>query len=88
MKLERHAVVRNDEGMHFRPIMRLVDTAARFTAKVVVHCGERKASASSPMELLMLMGTKGAQLRLEGEGDDAEHALEALVRLIESGFDE
>lgn len=84
----RETVVRNPEGLHFRPIMRFVDLAARFSARLTVYCEERRADGRSPMELLMLVATQGARLRLEADGADAEQALAALVELIDNSFDE
>ncbi len=84
----RETVIRNKEGLHFRPIMRLVDVLSRYRAQVTFHVDERKADARSPMELLMLVATNGTRLKLVGEGDDAEEAVEALLGLIDAGFDE
>ena len=85
---QRDVAVPNAEGLHFRPIMQFVDTASRFSARITVQCNERRADGRSPMELLMLVATQGCKLRLVAEGDDAQGALDALVRLIESGFNE
>lgn len=85
---ERETVIPNKEGLHFRPIMQFVDVASRFCADVKVHCDDRTADGSSPMELLMLMATRGTKVRVIAEGADAAEALDALVGLIESGFDE
>jgi phosphotransferase system HPr (HPr) family protein len=86
--VEREAVIRNKEGLHFRPIMQLVDAVSRYQAKVTLHCEDRQADARSPMELLMLVATQGCRLRLCAVGEDAEPALKALAALIESGFNE
>jgi len=85
---EREAVIRNPEGLHFRPIMRLVDTASQFLSRVTLHVEDRAADARSPMELLMLVATCGTKLRVVAEGDDAEQAVAALVGLIDEGFGE
>lgn len=88
MALVREVIIRNREGLHFRPIMQLVDMAGRFQARLTVRHGERQADGRSPMDLLMLTATHGACLKLEAEGDDAEQALDALAKLIDSGFGE
>jgi phosphocarrier protein HPr len=85
---EREVVIPNREGLHFRPIMQFVDASQRFTAQVTVHCGGRRADGRSPMELLMLVATHGTTVRIVTDGSDEQPALEALVRLIESGFGE
>lgn len=88
MAAERDTVIRNREGLHFRPIMQLVDLASQFRADIVIQCEDRRAGARSPMELLMLVATQGTKLRVVADGEDEQHAIDALVRLIESGFNE
>ncbi len=88
MAVEREVVIRNKEGLHFRPIMQFVDTAQRFSAAVTVHCGDRRADGRSPMEMLMLVATQGAKVRVVADGGDAEQLVQALVNLVESGFGE
>jgi phosphotransferase system HPr (HPr) family protein len=86
--VERETTIPNREGLHFRPIMKFVDTAQQFQAGVTVHCEDRKADGRSPMEMLMLVATQGAKVRVVADGDDAEAALEALISLVDSGFGE
>lgn len=80
--------MRNREGLHFRPIMQLVDTVAKFQSEVRVYCNGREADARSPMELLMLVATQGTTLRVAAEGGDAEAAVTAMIALVEAGFGE
>ena len=85
---QRELVIPNKEGLHFRPIMQLVDATARFGARITLHCQGRQADGRSPMELLMLVATQGAKVTLVAEGEDAPQAVAALAALIESGFGE
>lgn len=84
----RDATIRNADGLHFRPIMQFVDLCTRFRAKVTVEYDGRSADGCSPMELLMLVATKGAQIKISAAGDDAQDAVAQLVNLVESGFGE
>lgn len=86
--MERETVICNPEGLHFRPIMRFVDLASRFSSRLTVFCENRKADGRSPMELLMLVATHGSKIKLVADGDDADRALRALVELVDKGFDE
>ena len=88
MTVERETVIRNKEGLHFRPIMQLVDAASRFSSRIRVHCEDREADGCSPMELLMLMATQGTKIKVVADGADAAEAADTLVALIESGFNE
>lgn len=85
---EREVVIRNREGLHFRPIMQFVDQATRFASRIRVSANGRDADGRSPMELLMLVGTCGTKLRISADGEDADAAVEALARLVDSGFGE
>jgi phosphocarrier protein HPr len=46
------------------------------------------ASGTSIMGLMMLAATTGSELELTAVGREAEAALDALARLVASGFDE
>lgn len=88
MAVEREVVVPNKEGLHFRPIMQFVDIAQRYKAGLTVRCADRAADGRSPMEMLMLVATQGAKVRVVADGTDAEDLVRALVELVESGFGE
>jgi phosphocarrier protein len=40
------------------------------------------------MQLMMLAATAGTKLKIDAEGPDAEEAVAALVKLVDSKFDE
>ncbi len=86
--VEREVVIRNKEGLHFRPIMQFVDLAQRYAAGLTVHVEDRKADGRSPMEMLMLVATQGTKVRIVADGEDAEALVGALASLVDSGFGE
>lgn len=86
--LARSVIVPNRRGLHARAAARLVTTAERFGASVEVHKDGQSVSARSIMGLMMLGAGPGSELVLEAEGWDAREAIDALVALIENGFDE
>lgn len=88
MAYEVATEIKNQEGLHFRPIMRLIDALSAHVAKVTLHTPDRAADARSPMEMLMLVATQGTKIRIVGDGPDEQAAVDALARLIESGFAE
>lgn len=88
MAVEREVIIPNKEGLHFRPIMQFVDIAQRFQSGLTVHCADRAADGRSPMEMLMLVATHGARVRMVADGADAEQLVDALVNLVQSGFGE
>ncbi len=74
--------------MHARPAMSFVDTASQFSAEITVYKKDQAVDAKSIMQLMMLAATKGTELRIVADGNDAEEALTALEDLVKRGFDE
>ena len=79
--------VQNELGLHARPAGRLVSLAGRFRSEIFVARGEEWVSGKSVLSLLSLAASQGTRLRVRARGDDAEVAVEALGRLIESPGD-
>jgi phosphocarrier protein len=88
IELQREVTICNRQGLHARPVMQFVDTAAQFAADVRVQCNETIADGKSPMEMMLLAATPGTPLLLTARGDDAAKALDALADLIARKFDE
>jgi phosphotransferase system HPr (HPr) family protein len=86
----REATIQNREGLHARPVMRFVDLPSRFRSTIsVTNISKRPETVDgkSAMQMMLLEATQGSVLRIEAKGDDAEDAVEALAKLVESGFD-
>ncbi|HZU17658.1 MAG TPA: HPr family phosphocarrier protein [Candidatus Dormibacteraeota bacterium] len=83
--------VEHEHGLHLRPAADFVRLAARYRAEVRVgnltRGGDRRANAKSLLELTALGVDRGHRILLEAEGEDAEEAVAALRRLVESGFE-
>lgn len=86
----RRVTISNRLGLHARPAMMLAECAASFSSNISIERidGGDPVDAKSIMQLLMLAGTHGTQLRIEAEGGDAAKALDAIVTLFDSGFDD
>ena len=81
-------VIANKLGMHLRPAQQLVQTVLKFKCDVHIHKDGQRVNAKSIMGLLTLAAAKGTHIRVVCDGDDAEAALVAVRKLIESGFGE
>ena len=81
-------VIVNKLGMHARPAMSFVDTASGFKSDIQVTKDGQAVDGKSIMQLMMLAATAGSELHIQAEGPDAEQAVEALVKLVDSKFDE
>ncbi len=86
MPVTRIIVIRNTQGLHARPAELFVRTAKQYRARIELVLEDRRVEARNIIDLLTLGAGPGTQLVLEAEGDDAQEAVEALVRLVEEGF--
>jgi len=85
---EAAVTIKNRLGLHARPAMTFVDTAASFDARIKVRKGDHAVDGKSIMQLMMLAATCGTELVISAEGSDAEKAVQTLQQLVESKFEE
>ncbi|MCB2231633.1 HPr family phosphocarrier protein [bacterium] len=78
----------NKLGLHARPSAMLVTTAGRFESEVHFTKDGLRVNGKSIMGVMMLAAEKGAEIIVEADGPDEEQAVEALLKVIESGFNE
>ncbi|HLY73186.1 MAG TPA: HPr family phosphocarrier protein [Planctomycetota bacterium] len=88
MLAERVVTIQNTLGLHVRPSAEFAGTAAKFKARVSVLKDGQTVNAKSSIDLLTLAAVAGTRLMLRAEGDDADQAVEALSKLIDSKFGE
>ncbi len=86
--VHRTAVVVNQRGLHARAAALVARVAGRFEAEVTVSTKAEEVSALSIMGMLMLGASTGTTLHIKAEGVDATDAADALVGLVENGFEE
>jgi phosphocarrier protein HPr len=84
----RPVTVTNALGLHLRAASKFVHVASAFGATVAVTLDDRQANGKSIIDLSTLAADCGSRLVIEALGPDAEAALDALVALVESGFQE
>ncbi|HET9878421.1 MAG TPA: HPr family phosphocarrier protein [Candidatus Limnocylindria bacterium] len=84
--------VANPSGLHARPAAAFVKAAAAFSSEIRVanltRDPERRASAKSILGVMQLGVSRGHELAIEAEGEDAECAVQELVALVEAGLGE
>jgi len=78
----------NMKGLHARASAKFVKLASAFDAQTFVIKDDNRVDAQSIMGLLMLGAGKGTMIGIEGEGAQAEEAVNALVELVRNRFDE
>ncbi len=82
------AEIVNKLGLHARAAARLTQVASGFASEVWLSGNGRRVNAKSIMGVMMLAAGKGSRITIEADGEDAESALAALVRLIAERFGE
>ena len=80
--------ITNKLGLHARASAKLTQVASGFKCEVWLSRSGRRVNAKSIMGVMMLAAGKGASIMIEAEGEDAEAALAALLKLIADKFDE
>jgi len=85
-RARKKVLVINDLGMHLRAAGALVQVASQFKAEVSLEHKGNKVNGKSIMSVLSLAASKGCEVLVMAEGDDAEQAVDAVAGLIERGF--
>lgn len=80
--------VQNQVGLHARPATFFIQKANEFRSSIWVEKEERRANAKSLLGVLSLGITGGTDIRILADGQDEADAVDALSKLVSSGFAE
>ncbi len=86
--ITKKTTIVNKLGLHARPSALLVSTAAKFQSEVFFTKDDLRVNGKSIMGVMMLAAEMGSQVLVEVDGADENEAIEAIVKVIESGFGE
>ena len=84
----KEITVQNQVGLHARPATFFIQKANEFKSSIWVEKEERRANAKSLLGVLSLGITGGTDIRILADGQDENEAVEALTKLVVSGFAE
>ncbi|WP_426997412.1 HPr family phosphocarrier protein [Pseudarthrobacter sp. N5] len=88
---ERTATIASRSGLHARPAALFAEAAGNAGVDVTIAMGgapeDDALDAASILSLMTLGAAKGDVVVLRAEGDGADAALDALVRLLETDLD-
>ena len=84
----KDVMVQNQVGLHARPATFFIQKANEFKASIWVEKEERRVNAKSLLGVLSLGIVGNTAIRVIADGADEQAAVEALVKLVESGFAE
>ena len=85
---EQTTVIKNRAGIHARPATLIVKEASKFKANVYIEKNSEKINAKSILNILTLGGTYNSEIKVLADGEDEQDAVDALIKLIDSKFDE
>ena len=80
--------VKNQVGLHARPATFFIQKANEYKSSIWVEKEERRVNAKSLLGILSLGIVGGTSIRVIADGADEETAVNELVELVESGFNE
>ncbi len=86
--ISKDVTVKNQVGLHARPATFFIQKANEYKSSIWIEKEERKVNAKSLLGVLSLGITKGTEIKIIADGDDAEEAVDGLVELITSEFAE
>ena len=86
--VRRTVTIVNERGLHARAAAKFVKLADTFEASITVERGGVSVEGSSIMGLMMFGAGPGSELQLSASGPAALAAMDALIALVERGFDE
>ena len=84
----KDVTVQNQVGLHARPATFFIQKANEFKSSIWVEKDERRVNAKSLLGVLYLGIVGGKTIRIIDDGTDEQEAVEALIKLVESGFAE
>ena len=84
----KEVTVENQVGLHARPATFFIQKANEFKSSIWVEKEELRVNAKSLLGVLSLGIIGGTAIRIIADGPDEQAAVEALVKLVSSGFTE
>jgi len=84
----RNLEVTAEVGLHARPAMYFSQKASSFNSNVYIEHDGRRLNGKSLLGILSLGINKGDIITIIGEGKDEQTAVNRLIELVKSDFEE
>ncbi len=84
----KDVVIQNQVGLHARPATFFIQKANEFKSSIWVEKNERRVNAKSLLGVLSLGIIGGSAIKIIADGSDEKEAVEGLIQLVESGFND
>jgi len=86
--VKQSIVIKNASGLHLRPTGMLCNEAIKYKSSVKFEFRNTLSNAKSVLSVLGACVKSGDEITFVCEGPDEEEALDAMIRLVESGLGE
>ena len=86
--IQRDVKITNNSGLHARPATFFIQKANTYRSSIWVVKDDRKVSAKSLLGVLSIGIAKGMTITIAADGEDEKEAIDGLVELIETGFND
>ncbi|MDR3130071.1 MAG: HPr family phosphocarrier protein [Treponema sp.] len=86
--IEKIVTIQNRAGIHARPAALLVQSTKNFKCNIYFEKDDDRINGKSIMGIITLGAAYGAEIKIAAEGPDEEAAINALVKLFDSKFEE
>ncbi len=86
--ISRSVTVKNSVGLHARPATFFIQKANSFKSSIWVEKEDCRVNAKSLLGVLSLGIVAGTTITLIADGSDEASAVEGLIALVDSGFEE
>ena len=82
----KDVTVKNQVGLHARPATFFIQKSNEFKASIWIERDDRRVNAKSLLGVLSLGIIGGTTIKIIADGADEQQAVEALIKLVDSGF--
>ena len=86
--IEKTITLVNRAGLHARPSAMLVQLTKDFACNVYFEKGSNRVNAKSIMGIITLGAAYGSEIKIIADGEGEQAAVDSLVQLFESKFEE
>jgi phosphocarrier protein len=86
--VEKIVTIQNRAGIHARPSAVIVQKCKDFKSNIFLEKDNDRINAKSIMGIMTLGATYGTDIKILAEGEDEQEAVDILVKLFESKFEE
>lgn len=86
--ISKDVTIQNSVGLHARPATFFIQKANSYKSSIWVEKGDRRVNAKSLLGVLSLGIPKGTSITVIADGVDEQEALDGLVNLINTGFND